>query len=413
MVGDCESAFLEGGWTGELTTADDSIHYDKFFPNRLNIFNFLNDLLNRFRMQPESDKIPSQGKANIKTVAAAAGVSTATVSNAFNRPNQLSAEVRERVLNVAREIGYGGANPVARNLRRMSTNTVGFVYSESLEFGLNDPASQQFLQGIARALESRGLALLLLPYSATANSETVRNAAVDGIILYCPPINTPLVQVVKDRRLPAVFVDYPNRSDCTTVRVRDRSGAHALAEHLIQLGHKRFGIISGRLTEDFREGFSDWSRLQHAFYYPEKERLTGYRQALEEANIDLSRQVRIFECKHSATSFGKRAIAAFLAAEFKPTAVLAFSDMLAIGAIEQLKASGFKVPADVSVAGFDDVPEASRIEPTLTTVRQDSEEKGRRAAKFLLEMLDGQGEESRHTVLQTQLIVRKSTGKAR
>src|ERR1700741_2418467 len=365
-------------------------------------------------MQPESDKIFPQRKPTIKTVAAAAGVSTATVSNAFNRPNQLSAEVRERVLNVAREIGYGGANPVARNLRRRSNNTVGFVYSESLEFGLNDPASQQFLQGIARALESRGLALLLLPYSATANSETVRNAAVDGIILYCPPINTPLIQVVKDRGLPAVFVDYPNRADCTTVRVRDRSGAHALAEHLIQLGHKRFGIISGRLlTEGFREGFSDWSRLQHGFYYPEKERLSGYRQALEEANIDLNRQVRIFECKHSATSFGKRAIAAFLAAEFKPTAVLAFSDMLAIGAIEQLKASGLKVPADVSVAGFDDVPEASRIEPTLTTVRQDSEEKGRRAAKFLLEMLDGQGEESRHTVLQTQLIVRKSTGKAR
>ena len=71
------------------------------------------------------------------------------------------------------------------------------------------------------------------------------------------------------------------------------------------------------------------------------------------------------------------------------------------------------MPADVSVAGFDDVPEASRIEPPLTTVRQDSEEKGRRAAKFLLEMLDGQGEESRHTVLQTQLIVRKSTAKAR
>jgi DNA-binding LacI/PurR family transcriptional regulator len=190
-------------------------------------------------MQPEFDKISSRKKPNIKTVAAAAGVSTATVSNAFNRPDQLSPEVRERVLAIARELGYSGANPVARNLRRMSTNTIGFVYSESLEFGINDPASQQFLQGIARALESRGLGLLLLPYSATANSETVRDAAVDGIILYCPPINTPLVQVVKDRRLPAVFVDYPNRLDCTTVRVRDRSGARGLAEHLIQLGHKR------------------------------------------------------------------------------------------------------------------------------------------------------------------------------
>jgi DNA-binding LacI/PurR family transcriptional regulator len=364
-------------------------------------------------MQPDSNKISSQRKPTIKTVAAAAGVSTATVSNAFNRPDQLSAEVRERVFQVAREIGYSGANPVARNLRRMSTNTVGFVYSESLEFGLNDPASQQFLQGIAKALENRGLALLLLPYSASANSETVRNAAVDGIILYCPPINTPLVQLVKDRRLPAVFVDYPNRSDCTTVRVRDRSGAQALAEHLIQLGHKRFGLISSRLTEDFREGFIDWDRLQRDFYYPEGERLIGYRQAFEAANIDLNRQVRIFECKHSATSFGKRAIAAFLAAEFKPTAVIAVSDMLAIGAIEQLKASGFKVPTDVSVAGFDDVPEASRIDPSLTTVRQDSEEKGRRAAKFLLEMLDGPVDESRHTVLQTQLIVRKSTGARR
>jgi DNA-binding LacI/PurR family transcriptional regulator len=176
-------------------------------------------------MQAEFDKASSKKKPNIKTVAAAAGVSTATVSNAFNRPDQLSPKVRERVLTIARELGYSGANPVARNLRRMSTNTIGFVYRESLEFGINDPASQQFLQGIARALESRGLGLLLLPYSATANSETVRNAAVDGIILYCPPINTPLVQVVKDRRLPAVFVDYPTRPDCTTVRVRDRSGA--------------------------------------------------------------------------------------------------------------------------------------------------------------------------------------------
>jgi DNA-binding LacI/PurR family transcriptional regulator len=354
---------------------------------------------------------PPKKKPTIKTVAAAAGVSTATVSNAFNRPNQLSPEVRERVLAIAREIGYSGANPVARSLRCMSTNTIGFVYSESLEFGINDPASQQFLQGIARAVESRGLALLLLPYSATANSETVRNAAVDGIILYSPPINTPLVQVVKDRRLPAVFVDYPNHPDCTTVRVRDRSGARALAEHLIQLGHKRFGIISSRFTEDFREGLSDWSRLKHDFYY-EKERLIGYRQALEEANIDLSHQVRIFECKHSATLFGRRAITAFLAAKFKPTAILAVSDMLAIGAIEQLKESGFKVPNDVSVAGFDDVPEASRIEPPLTTVRQDSEEKGRRAAKFLLEMLDGQGGQKRHAVLPAELIVRKSTGKA-
>jgi DNA-binding LacI/PurR family transcriptional regulator len=364
-------------------------------------------------MQPEFDKTSYPKKPNIKTVAAAAGVSTATVSNAFNHPNQLSPEVRERVLTIARELGYSGANPVARNLRRMSTNTIGFVYGESLEFGINDPASQQFLQGIARALESRGLGLLLLPYSATANSETVRDAAVDGIILYCPPINTPLVHVVKDRRLPAVFVDYPNRPDCTTIRVRDRLGGRALAEHLIQLGHKRFGIISSRLTEDFREGLSDWSRLQHDFYYPKKERLIGYRQAFAEANIDLSNSVRIFECRHSATLFGKRAIAAFLAARFKPTAILAVSDMLAIGAIEQLKESGFKVPNDVSVAGFDDVPEASRIEPSLTTVRQDSEEKGRRAAKFLLEMLDCQAEESRSSVLPVELIVRKSTAKAR
>jgi len=364
-------------------------------------------------MQPEFAKMSSPKKPNIKTVAAAAGVSTATVSNAFNRPNQLSPEVRERVLTIARELGYSGANPVARNLRRMSTNTIGFVYGESLEFGINDPASQQFLQGIARALESRGLGLLLLPYSATANAETVRDAAVDGIILYSPPINTSLVQVVKDRRLPAVFVDYPARPDCTTIRVRDRLGGRALAEHLIQLGHKRFGIISSRLTEDFREGLSDWNRLQHDFYYPEKERLVGYRQAFEEADIDLSNSVRIFECRHSATLFGKRAITAFLADRFKPTAVLAVSDMLAIGAIEQLKESGFKVPTDVSVAGFDDVPEASRLEPSLTTVRQDSEEKGRRAAKFLLEMLDGQAEENRHSVLPVELIVRKSTAKAR
>ena len=311
-------------------------------------------------MQPEFPSSPK--KPNIKTVAAAAGVSTATVSNAFNRPNQLSPEVRERVLKIARELGYSGANPVARNLRRMSTNTIGFVYSESLEFGINDPACQQFLQGIAGALESRGLGLLLLPYSTTANFETVRDAAVDGIILYSPPSNTPLLQVVKDRRLPAVFVDFPARPDCTTIRVRDRLGGRALAEHLIQLGHKRFGVISSRLTEDFREGLSDWNRVQHDFYYPERERLVGYRQAFEEANIDLSNSV---------------------------------------------KYSNADIARPCSVSG------PSLLFWPLTTVRQDSEEKGCRAAKFLLEMLDGQAEENRHSVLPVELIVRKSTAKAR
>ena len=359
-------------------------------------------------VNPTSSKRPT-----IKAVAAAADVSPATVSNAFNRPNQLSPQLRERILAIARELGYAGANPVARSLRRMVTNTIGVVFTESLEYAINDPASQQFLQGVARILQKRELALLLLPCKATGESELVGNAAVDGLILYSPPLNTSLKQIVHDRRLPAVYVDNPKRSGCATIQVRDRSGARSVAEHLVQLGHRRFGIITSRLTQDYREGLIDWDRLGTEFDYADKERLIGYRQALENAKIDLRQQVRIFEGEYSGAVFGRRAVAAFYAANFQPTAILAVSDILAIGAIQELKNVGLKVPADVSVAGFDDVPEASRIEPQLTTIRQDSDEKGQRAAKFLLEMLDSQTPMEQHAILPTELVVRKSTAQAR
>jgi len=352
-------------------------------------------------------------RPTIKAVAAATGVSTATVSNAFNRPSQLSPKLRERILATARELGYAGANPVARSLRRMATNTIGVVFTESLEYAINDPASQQFLQGVARILQKRELALLLLPCRATGEPELVRNAAVDGIILYGPALNTSLRQIVHDRRLPAIFVDNPKRPGCATIQVRDRSGARAVAEHLVQLGHRRFGIITSRMTRDYREGLTDWDRLVTEFDYAGKERLIGYRQALETAKIDIRQQVRIFEGEYSGAVFGRRAIAAFHDSKFQPTAILAVSDILAIGAIEELKSIGLKIPADVSVAGFDDVPEASRIEPQLTTIRQDSDEKGQRAAKFLLEMLDSQTQKERHAILPTELIVRKSTARLR
>jgi DNA-binding LacI/PurR family transcriptional regulator len=364
-------------------------------------------------MQPKIELVKASPtkRPTIKSVAAAAGVSAATVSNAFNHPNQLSPEVCQRILAIARELGYAGANPVARNLRRMSTNTVGVVFTESLEYAMNDPACQQFLQGVASVLQNRGLALLLLPCIATDEPELVRNAAVDGLILYAPPLNSSLTQVIRDRRLPAVFVDHPHQPGYPTIRVRDRSGASTIAEHLVRLGHRRFGIITSRLGRDFREGLVDWSRVNEKFDYTASERLTGYRQALEAAKIDVHQQARIFEGEYSGVLFGRRAVAAFHAAGFRPTAILAYSDILAIGAMEALKGLGLRVPADVSVAGFDDVPEASRIEPELTTIRQNSGEKGRRAAEFLLEIFDGRTQQEQQAILKTELIVRRSTGR--
>ena len=170
----------------------------------------------------------------MKEVAAECGVSAATVSNAYNRPDQLSPELRERVFEAARKIGYAGPDPVARGLRRGRSGAVGVLYADRLSYAFADPAAVMFLEGVSEAAEEAALGLLLVPapLREARDRASVGEAAVDGFVIYCLAEDDPMLDAVLERRLPVVLVEHPSREEAPSVETDDVSGARAAAEHL-------------------------------------------------------------------------------------------------------------------------------------------------------------------------------------
>jgi len=347
-------------------------------------------------------------RATLKEVAAAVGVSPATVSNAYNRPDQLSPALRERVFEAARRLGYAGPDPVARGLRRGRAGAIGVLYADRLSYAFVDPAAVLFLRGISEAAEEAGLGLLLVSRASRSGSgdvEAVGNAAVDGFVVYSMPDGDPLVDAVLERRLPAVLVDQVSRGDAPLVGIDDEGAARSAAEHLLGLGHRRLGVVSLELTGEPRGGFVDAQRRRTATFLAARNRLAGYAAAFGAVGLVPS-QVPVYECAVNTVEEGRAAGEALLALRGRPTAILAMSDMLALGAMEAARDAGLSVPDDLSVVGFDDVPEAARANPPLTTVHQPHERKGLAAGRLLVARL--RGEEPELEALQTRLVVRGS-----
>jgi DNA-binding LacI/PurR family transcriptional regulator len=348
-------------------------------------------------------------KPTLATVAESVGVSRTTVSNAYNRPDQLTPELRERVLEAARELGYPGPDPAGRRLRQGRAGAVGVLLTEQLSFAFADPAAVAFLEGLARRCEDAAEALVLTPLGrGETGADVVREAFVDAICAYSLPDGHPAVHAALERRLPVVLVDGPRIETANFVGVDDRGGSRAVAEHLVALGHRRFAVAVPTLVFDGRVGRVDEERLGAASYRNDRERLAGIRDGLEAAGIDWD-DVAIEE-RPNREDAGAAAAQSLLADTPRPTAIIATTDRLALGAIHGARDLGLKVPADVSVAGFDDIPEAARSQPALTTVRQPLVEKGTLAGDRLFELLDGG--EPPDAVLPVELVARDSTGPA-
>jgi len=351
-------------------------------------------------------------RATLKEVAAELGVSPATVSNAYNRPDQLSPELRERVFEVARRLGYPGPDPMARGLRRRRAGAVGVLYENRLSYAFADPAEVLFLQGVSMATEEAGLGLLLLSGAPgeERDPEAVSGAVVDGFVIYSMADDDPLVDAALERRLPAVIVDQPRVEGLPFVGIDDEGAARAAAEHLVSLGHERFGVVSFALTLGETSGIADLHRQEAATYQLTRSRLRGYAEAIAEAGLVWS-DVPVYECIENVSDMGRVAAEVLLSGDTRPTAILAVSDQLALGAIEAVKQRGLSVPEDVSVVGFDDVPEAARTTPPLTTVHQPHVEKGLRAGQILIAQLRDE-EPPSPALLPTRLVIRDSTARA-
>ena len=351
-------------------------------------------------------------RVTLQTIADQVGVSRMTVSNAFSRPDQLSAAMRQKILDAATELGYVGPDPAARALARGTTGAIGILLTSSLRYAFDDDVATGFLGAIAGELAPTGMALTLLSSTAVGDMVPARDVPMDAALVYsCDPDMT-AVDWLTRRGLPLVFVDQEQEQGVTSINVDDRGGARAAAEHVVDLGHTRVGVMIAALGGPV--GYlADPVEDSKQTKFISRERLLGYLDVLAPAGIAplVHRQL------------GSDDREAFVAAldmlqrDDRPTAILCFSDVIASGVMGAADKLGLDVPRDLSVVGFDDSPLARRLRPQLTTVRQDVAEKGRLSAAELTRVLQarraGTKTRARHTVLPTELVVRDSTAPPR
>lgn len=353
-------------------------------------------------------------KATARDVATELGISAKTVSNAFNRPDQLSATLRDRILTAAAGLGYAGPDPVAAGLRRGRVGAVGVAYANRLSYAFDDPATRELLAGMTSVAESAGVGLLLVPGSSDPATRTraVSAAVVDGLLASSLADDDPLLHTAVARRIPLVVVDQPRPgrlpAEVAWVGIEDRPAAARAAEHLLRLGHRRFGVVSFGLRRSPPRGLAGRAEQEAATYAVSRDRLAGFRDALEAHDLPWW-QVPVFQGTDSTPEEGAAGAAALLSGAPRPTALLCLSDRLAEGALRVARELGLRVPGDLSVIGFDDaVPTAAAL--GLTTVRQPHRVKGERAAQALLRLLAGGGPVPQQPPLPTELVVRGTTG---
>ncbi|MET8833299.1 LacI family DNA-binding transcriptional regulator [Micromonospora sp. NPDC004540] len=342
-------------------------------------------------------------KPTLQDVADAVGVSRSTVSNAYSRPDQLSAALRAKILDAARRLGYPGPDPTARSLRRGFVGAIGVLFTSELSYAFTDPFAVRFLAGVGQVAERHGTSLLLVPLPADRDRAraAVDNAAVDGFCVYCVGDEEHVLGAIRDRGLPLVTTaPRPDAGPADRfVGIDERAAARSVAAHVAGLGHRRVALLADTVLPA-PPGPLRLADPGDAPHPTTRGRLTGFADAFAAVGVDWP-AITVLNATGNSRAAGAAAVAPVLSGDDPPTAVLACSDVLALGVLD---AAGPR--RGLSVSGFDDVAEAA--DAGLTTVRQPAEEKGRLAAALLLEPpadpADG------HLLLPTDLVVRTSTG---
>jgi len=347
------------------------------------------------------------------TVARAVGVSPTTVSNAYNRPHKLTPALRERILGAARDLGYPGPDPAARSLRRGRAGSIGLLFGEALTYAFQDPGAVEFLHGLAEATASQNTVLQLiaaLDADEQEGASLLANAIVDGLVVWTLPDRHPLLRLARERNIPLVTHGSPHLDGVPFVGIDDRGAAQAAAEHLLRLGHRSLAVISQPFGPARRARHRDPANIGRPSYRVTRERLAGYTAAANAATLQPG-ALAIYEVAVNTRDEGHRAALALLHATPRPTALLAMSDQLALGALAAARKLNLRVPYDLSVLGWDDSPSARASDPALTTVSQSLHDQGRTCARLLIVATRGEiaADELVH-LAPWQLITRDSTG---
>jgi DNA-binding LacI/PurR family transcriptional regulator len=338
-------------------------------------------------------------RARIADVAREAGVSKTAVSFAFNSPDRLNPETATRIREVAESLGYR-PHPVARMLTQRQTMALGVLTPQALSVIFSNPFFGAFSEGVALAAEEYGYALHFISPVHGSLTRAIDRATVDGVVAIGLSEHHPEVEQIRGG-LPIVLVDSTAMPEHPSIDIDDEGGARAAATHLLSLGHRDFLVIGVEppqpATEMDPEGVTG-------------RRLRGYRDALRAAGVEL-RDDQIVVGPASLAG-GVAALEGAWRVGLRPTAVLAMSDAMAIGAMRAVRGLGLAVPSDVSIVGFDDIDLATHTDPPLTTVHQPIRRKGEEAVRLLLSLVHGERSRPEHLRLETSLVVRGSTAPA-
>jgi LacI family transcriptional regulator len=327
----------------------------------------------------------------IGDVAAEAGVSIATVSKVINGRYGVASATLQRVQAVIDELGYE-SSLVARSLRSHRTNVIGIVVADI------EPFSAELLKGAGAAIRERGYELIVYSGSGHGKDNSgwerryisrLGGTLTDGIILVTPTV------VDASDEVPVVAVDpHTGPSNLPSVHSDNLAGAITATEHLLELGHRRIGLLAGRPD------------LESA-----RQREQGYRDALAAAGIPVDPElIRVGDYELEMSEEPARQL---LSLDDRPTAIFAANDLSAMQTMHVARTLGLDIPGDVSVVGFDNIPESALTEPPLTTIDQSIQELGRRAVELIVELIDGDAERPRQITLPTRLVIRRSTGPVR
>jgi DNA-binding LacI/PurR family transcriptional regulator len=281
---------------------------------------------------------------------------------------------------------------------------VGLLLAAPVGFALADPAMRTLLDGLVGELAADHTGLLLLPH--TTGADAVGTVPVDGFVVVSGPEEDPAIVAAVRRGLPVVALDQPRSLGIPVLRIDDRGGARLATRHLRDLGHERIGIVALRFDADSAAGPIADPRHRRGAFVLSRDRLLGHLDGL--GDVD---PVLVWETPRSHREHGRDAAAAILAADPATTAIALGSDELALGAIEHLLHVGKRVPADVSVVGFDDIAEAAANSVPLTTVRQPLRERGEQAARIVLDLIGG-APAPKLPVRRLRLVERASTAPA-
>ncbi len=334
-------------------------------------------------------------RVSIKDIAKAAGVSHSTVSRALSDSPLIKAETKARIQQLAQEMGYS-PDAIARSLVTQRTHTVGVVVTT-----ITDPFVAEVVQGIEDKAQENDYSVILAssasePERELAAVEMLRAKRVDSLIVTSSRVGALYLEHLERFGVPVVLINNHNRQSgryTFSVSVDNQHGGHLATAHLIQRGHRRIVYVSGP-----------------ADHSDDAERLAGYRQALDESSITFDPTLVVHG--NGRLDGGERALRTLAGLAEPPTAVFCYNDMTAIGLISAARQAGLSVPDDLAVVGFDDIPLAAHVYPSLTTVAQHQRDMGRQAMNMALALMaaDDSTMPFSDVVVKGRLIVRASSG---